>query len=155
LAPEVVAILKRRLRDTPPDGYVFPGRLKGRPMTDFTKPFKAILTAAEIPTTGPDVFRFHDLRRSLSSYMSDSGSDYLRTTLALGQKPEGVNSVYTRPKPETLRDAVAKGVAAILACKPITSTGSGDSHDGQENQPQGSGKKAGRKTATSKDAAGV
>ena len=104
-----VAIVNRRIKAAD-SGWLFPGKRIGRPLADFTKPFAAILDQAEI--TG---FRFHDLRRSLASFMADTGANEFTIGLALGHAVSGVTGRYARPLLEMVRKAIGKAIDSMEA----------------------------------------
>ena len=108
LAPQAVAVVKRRIKAAGKDGWLFPGQVEGRPITDFTKPFKAILEEAKIRN-----LRFHDLRRSLRSFICDAGHPDVVAKIALGQAVGGMDGIYARPMQATVRDAVTAGIKAM------------------------------------------
>ena len=102
-----VAVVKRRIKQA--DGeWLFPGQREGKPMTDFTKPFKGFMAAAKIKGV-----RFHDYRRSLASFMSDTGANEFVIALALGHKQQGITGRYARPQMETVRQAIKTGIDAM------------------------------------------
>ena len=118
LDPRVVDLLGRRCAGLADDGWVFAGKLRGKPITDFTKPWAAILTRAEIPTSGPGQLKFHDLRRSLASFMADTGASDNAIGRALGHSVATVTQIYARPDETTVRDAVTAAIDLMLAAKP-------------------------------------
>ena len=107
LDKRAVSVVKRRIKQA--DGeWLFPGQREGKPMTDFTKPYKGFLDAAKIKGV-----RFHDLRRSLASFMSDAGANEFVIALALGHKQQSVTGRYARPELESVRQAITKGIDAM------------------------------------------
>ena len=107
LDKRAVAVVKRRIKQA--DGeWLFPGQREGKPMTDFTKPYKAFLDAAKIKGV-----RFHDMRRSLASFMSDTGANEFVIALALGHKQQGITGRYARPQMESVRQAIKTGIDAM------------------------------------------
>ena len=107
LDKRAVSVVKRRIKQADNE-WLFPGQRAGRPMTDFTKPYKAFLDAAKIKGV-----RFHDLRRSLASFMSDAGANEFVIALALGHKQQSVTGRYARPELESVRQAVTKAIDAM------------------------------------------
>ena len=102
-----VAVVKRRIKHA--DGeWLFPGQRAGRPMTDFTKPYKAFLDAAKIKGV-----RFHDLRRTLASFMADTEANEFTIGLALGHRQQSITGRYARPQMESVREAITKGINAM------------------------------------------
>ena len=107
LEARAVAVVARRIKQA--DGeWLFPGRRHGKPMADFTKPFAAILKTAKI--TG---LRFHDLRRSLASFMADTNASEFVVATALCQSERGVTGRYARPMQAEVRKAIGLAIDAM------------------------------------------
>jgi len=104
LDKRAVAVVKRRIKQADNE-WLFPGQKAGRPMTDFTKPFKGFLDAAKIKGV-----RFHDLRRTLASFMADTEANEFTIGLALGHRQQGITGRYARPLIESVRQAVTKAI---------------------------------------------
>ena len=107
LDKRAVAVVKRRIKQADNE-WLFPGQREGRPMTDFTKPFKGFLDAAKIKGV-----TFHDLRRTLASFMADTEANEFTVGLALGHRQQGITGRYARPQLEAVRQAVTKAINAM------------------------------------------
>jgi integrase len=62
-------ILRRRQAEANGGEWVFPGRRRGKPLADPTKPWKAVLADA-----GLSDLRIHDLRRTMGSWQAATGA---------------------------------------------------------------------------------
>lgn len=107
LDKRAVAVVKRRIKQAEYQ-WLFPGKKEGKPMVDFTKPFKGFLDAAKIKGV-----RFHDLRRTLASFMADTGANEFTIGLALGHRQQGITGRYARPQMESVREAIKVGIDAM------------------------------------------
>lgn len=107
LDKRAVAVVKRRIKQADND-WLFPGQKAGRPMTDFTKPFKGFLDAAKIKGV-----TFHDCRRTLASFMADTEANEFTIGLALGHKQQSITGRYARPQLEAVRQAITKAINAM------------------------------------------
>jgi integrase len=107
LDKRAVVVVKRRIKQAGGE-WLFPGQREGKPMTDFTKPYKAFLKEAKIKGV-----RFHDLRRTLASFMADTEANEFTIGLALGHQQQSITGRYARPQLEAVRQAVGKAIDAM------------------------------------------
>lgn len=106
-------ILRRRHAEHGHQDWVFPGSRSGTGhMTKPEKGWKRILERAEIQD-----FRLHDLRRTLGSWMVDTGSSIPMIGKALNHLSQETTAVYARFSLEPVRDAREKAVIALLSAK--------------------------------------
>ena len=106
-------ILARRQAKYPGE-WVFPGNGKTGHLVEPKKAWRAILKAAGI-TFGE--IRIHDLRRTLGSFMVDTGASLPMIGKALGHKSHGSTSIYARLALDPLREAKAKAHAEMEALR--------------------------------------
>ena len=114
LAGTVVAMMKARKKTMGNKSqWVFPGTKSGQPVKDIRKPWEKICKMASI-----EDLHIHDLRRSLASFMADTGASDAIIGYALGHSSgsRGVVGVYARAEIEAVRQAVERAVQAMRAC---------------------------------------
>lgn len=108
LVPKAVAIVERRLKAAAGRPWLFHGRNVSKPMVDGTKPFQRACGRA-----GIEGLRFHDLRRSVASWMVDTGAADLVVGAALGHAPTTVTGIYARPSLDAIRAALVKATDSM------------------------------------------
>ena len=108
LVPEAVAILRHRksLQET---GFLFPARSRTGYIVEIMHSFKRILKRAGIEGLTP-----HDLRRTYGVSMIDAGASLPIAAEGLGHASTSATRRYTTPSRNPVREAVERGVAAML-----------------------------------------
>lgn len=98
-----------------PDGFAFPSRSATGHMTSPKKQWAKLLAQA-----GLEDVRMHDLRRSLGSWMVNSGASMAIIGSALGHKDAKSTRVYARLAVDPVREAMEKAAANMRAAgKPV------------------------------------
>jgi integrase len=108
LVSETVAVLRRRAEKKNGAEWVFPGNNPAGHMGPPKKKWKKLAAAAEVPD-----LHFHDLRRSLGSWMASNGANTVLTMRALGHKTIDAALIYQRLAADPVREAMQKAVSAI------------------------------------------
>jgi integrase len=109
LVQEAVDVLGRRTEGANGSPWVFPGGAAAGHMGAQRKRWAALLKAA-----GLTDFRVHDLRRSLGSWMADTGASTVLTMRALGHKTINAALIYQRLSAEPVRGAMQSAVTKML-----------------------------------------
>lgn len=118
LVEEVVEILQRRswacsiasaASEKAVSEWVFPGGTEAGHMGPQRKLWLQLVKAARLPD-----LRLHDLRRSLGSWMSTTGSNTVMTMLALGHKTIDASLIYQRLEIAPVRDAMQRAVSELV-----------------------------------------
>ena len=102
-------ILRRRQTDANGAEWVFPGRRHGKPLSDPTRPWKAILAKA-----GLSDLRLHDLRRTMGSWQAATGASLAVIGKSLGHLNQGTTAVYARLDLNPVRQSVDRAADAML-----------------------------------------
>jgi len=100
LSAPAIAILQATPK-LPENPYILPGARKGRHLVNINKPWGRIRKAA-----GLDDVRLHDLRRSVGSWMSESGVDLNTIKDALRHSNIGTSLIYARLSADPARAAL-------------------------------------------------
>jgi integrase len=109
LLPETMTILERRWK-TRTNQWVLPSR-NGNHLQQPEASWKRMLAKA-----GISGLHIHDLRRSLGSWMAATGASLPIIGKSLGHTPGSpATAVYARLSDSPVREAMQKGVAALLA----------------------------------------
>lgn len=108
LSEEALAILRRR-RPGASGPWVFPGTGKTGHMVEPKKGWAALLNRA-----GVQDFRLHDLRRTLGSWMADTGAPLNVIGKALNHKHQATTAIYARLALDPVREAQERAIAAML-----------------------------------------
>lgn len=115
LLDEAVDLLKRRKVEqkankliTP---YVFPGKGESGHLQDIKRQWSGLKKKAEITTS----LRFHDLRRSVGSYMAQSGQPLPVIAAILGHKDLRTTEIYARLNRKSAADGLKAGLSHMLA----------------------------------------
>jgi integrase len=114
--PDAVQGILQRRNAQARGPYVFPSKARpGHPMVEPKRGLARVLSRANISD-----LHLHDLRRTLATFMSESGVSETHIGLVLGHKPKSITGVYTRPSLEVLRESMERGIALIhrVAKKP-------------------------------------
>jgi integrase len=110
LPPQAVEVLKeRRERMETKSEWVFPSRGVSGHLVNVKKPWRALLKRAAIQE-----FRIHDLRRTLGSWMANSGASLLIIGEALGHQSYASTAPYARLQKESVRRGVEIAVTKLL-----------------------------------------
>lgn len=109
ITQEPLKILKRR-KDSSTSTFVFPGEGKLGYMTSPKRSWERITTTAEIANIRP-----HDLRRSLGSWMVNTGASIAVIGGALGHKDAKSTEVYARLAMAPVKAAMETAQDAILS----------------------------------------
>ncbi len=107
LVEEAVEILRRREKKADSE-WVFPGGTPAGHMGPPRKQWLQLLKAASLRD-----LRLHDLRRSLGSWMSNTGANTVMTMRALGHKSIDAALIYQRLEISPVRDAMQRAVTAM------------------------------------------
>jgi integrase len=108
LVEEAVEILRRRAAKKGESSWVFPGDDASGHMGPPRKEWAALLKRAGLAD-----LRLHDLRRSLGSWMSNTGAATVMTMKALGHKSIKAALIYQQLESAPVRDAMQRAVSAI------------------------------------------
>ena len=87
-----------RQQDNP---YIFPGRENGRNLVNIDKAWRRIRTEAGVP----DV-RLHDLRRTVGSWLAQSGNSLHLIGRVLNHRTPSTTQIYARFGNDQVRDAL-------------------------------------------------
>ena len=108
LTTSALDILNRRLKETG-SGFVFPGTgVKGH-MTSPKAAWKRVIARAELQDIRP-----HDLRRSLGSWMVNTGASIAIVGGALGHKDSASTKVYARLAIDPIKGAMEVAADAMI-----------------------------------------
>lgn len=128
LPAEAVKILGRRKAGANGSRHVFPANSRSGHIMDPKTAWKRITAAA-----GLEGVRIHDLRRSLGSWMANSGASLPIVGKALGHKTAAATAIYARLSQAPVAAAVDQATSAMLAAsevKPETPKRSGEKAKG-------------------------
>lgn len=89
--------------------YLFPGRKKGQPLSDVTKPWRRIREKS-----GLEDIRLHDLRRTVGSWMAISGASLSLIGKVLNHSDPSTTAVYARLAENSARDALERHAENIM-----------------------------------------
>jgi integrase len=100
LSEAAIALLSRvpKLEDNP---YIIPGNIKGKHMVNISKPWLRIRKAARLE----DV-RLHDLRRTVGSWLAQSGNSLHLIGKVLNHSNQSTTAVYARFAQDDVRNAL-------------------------------------------------
>jgi integrase len=105
-----VRVLRRRQEANGTAEWVFPGNGPGGHLGPPRKQWAALLDRA-----GVKDLRLHDLRRTLGSWMANTGASVVMTQRALGHKTIDASLIYQRLQLKPVRLSMQKAVAGLLA----------------------------------------
>ena len=108
LTKTALEVLKRRLESSDSD-FIFPGAGKFGHMTSPKRAWQRVVSRAKI-----DNIRPHDLRRSLGSWMVNTGASLAIIGGALGHKDTKSTEIYARLAINPVKDAMEKAQSAML-----------------------------------------
>jgi integrase len=109
LIPKAVEILRSRAENANGCPWVFPGNTPEGHAGPFRVKWERFSDKAGVPD-----LRIHDLRRTLGSWMSDTGSSTVTTMRALGHKTIDAALAYQDLNLGPVRDAMAVGFRGLL-----------------------------------------
>jgi integrase len=92
------------LRSTPEEGrtgWVFPGRIEGKPMNNLGKGWRTIRTRAKVKV------RIHDLRHTFASWLAQRGVSEKAAQDLMGHKTSSMTKRYTHLSVDALKSAIA------------------------------------------------
>lgn len=90
--------------------YIFPGKRKSRHLVNISKPWARVRKVA-----GVEDLRLHDLRRTVGSWMTQSGTDLNTIKEALRHKDISTTLIYARLGEDSARDPMEDYGKKILA----------------------------------------
>jgi len=114
LSPPAVALL-RDLPQTEGNPYVLPGKLPGAHLVNISKPWGRVRTAAGVA----DV-RLHDLRRTVGSWLAQSGNSLHLIGRVLNHSNQSTTAVYARFGEDSVRAALDQHGARIMGAAGLT-----------------------------------
>jgi integrase len=114
LSPPAIELLQARHKVTGDGDFVFRSYGATGHLLDFRQAWKRVLATAGIKN-----FRFHDLRRSLGSWMAMSGASLPVVGAALGHKSTASTAVYARLALDPIRAGIDTATAAIMAASKV------------------------------------
>jgi integrase len=107
--PALQVLEQLRVHAKPGNPWVFPGRRKGKHLTDPMAAWRRILADA-----GLSDLRIHDLRRSLGSWQALTGASLPVIGKSLGHLRQETTAIYARLTLDPVREAVEKATAKML-----------------------------------------
>jgi integrase len=110
LMPEAIEVLKHRVSLVKGSPWVFPGTGKSGHVAGVKRSWAAFLKRTGLPD-----FRVHDVRRSLGSWMAQSGESLPAIGKALGHQSIDATAIYARMSLEPVREGVSTATRALLA----------------------------------------
>ncbi len=114
LSPPAVALL-RDLPQTEGNPYVLPGKLPGAHLVNISKPWGRVRTAAGVA----DV-RLHDLRRTVGSWLAQSGNSLHLIGRVLNHSNQSTTAVYARFGEDSVRAALDQHGARLMGAAGLT-----------------------------------
>ncbi len=114
LSPPAVALL-RDLPQTEGNPYVLPGKLPGAHLVNISKPWGRVRTAA-----GIEDVRLHDLRRTVGSWLAQSGNSLHLIGRVLNHSNQSTTAVYARFGEDSVRAALDQHGARIMGAAGLT-----------------------------------
>lgn len=90
--------------------FVFPGLVAGRPLESIRGPFERVRTAA-----GCADVRLHDLRRTVGSWMAQSGNSLALIGKVLNHTNQSTTAIYARFSQDSVRAALEAHATQILS----------------------------------------
>jgi integrase len=108
LSAPAMAILRElpRLEGNP---YILPGHITGRPLVNINKPWTRIRKAA-----GVEDVRLHDLRRTVGSWLAQSGNSLHLIGRVLNHSNQSTTAIYARFGQDHVRQALEEHAARIM-----------------------------------------
>jgi integrase len=109
LVQQAVDVLQKRTAKAKGKAWVFPGDTAQGHMGPQRKKWLEFVKRAGAPD-----LRVHDLRRSLGSWMANSGASTVVTMRALGHKTVDAALIYQRLAADPVREAAQRAVTALM-----------------------------------------
>jgi len=109
LVQQAVDVLQKRAAKAKGKAWVFPGDTAEGHMGPQRKKWLEFVKRAGAPD-----LRVHDLRRSLGSWMANSGASTVVTMRALGHKTVDAALIYQRLAADPVREAAQRAVTALM-----------------------------------------
>lgn len=108
LSAAAIAILRDlpRLEGNP---YILPGHIHGRPLVNINKPWTRIRKAA-----GVEDIRLHDLRRTVGSWLAQSGNSLHLIGRVLNHSNQSTTAVYARFGQDHVRQALEEHATKLM-----------------------------------------
>lgn len=108
LTAPAIAILRDlpRLENNP---YILPGHIQGRPLVNINKPWTRIRK-----TAGVEDVRLHDLRRTVGSWLAQSGNSLHLIGRVLNHSNQSTTAVYARFGQDHVRQALEEHAARLM-----------------------------------------
>lgn len=101
-----LAVLERRQSEAVQDAiFVFPSHSASGHLEDVKKVWNEFRTRAQLPTKGEDVFRCHDIRRTVGSFAAIAGVSLQQIGAMLGHRSLQSTQVYARLSDTATREA--------------------------------------------------
>ena len=100
LSSEAVTLF-RKIPELAGNPYLFPGNINGRPLVNLDKPWARIKKAAKV-----EDIRIHDLRRTVGSWLAQSGNSLHLIGRVLNQATASSTQVYARFAQDNVREAL-------------------------------------------------
>jgi integrase len=100
------------LRDLPHlegNPYILPGHVHGRALADINKPWERIRKAA-----GVEDVRLHDLRRTVGSWLAQSGNSLHLIGRVLNHSKQSTTAIYARFGQDHVRQALEEHAARLM-----------------------------------------
>jgi integrase len=114
LLDDEVEILNRRKLAADKSPWVFPANSASGHLESPNKAWEEILELAGLPKKA---LRIHDLRRSLGSFMVDSGASLPIIGKTLGHMSPSTTAIYARLSMDPIKEAKMKAHAALAAAR--------------------------------------
>jgi integrase len=108
LSAPAMTILRElpRLGDNP---YILPGHIHGRPIVNINRPWRRIRKAA-----GVEDVRLHDLRRTVGSWLAQSGNSLHLIGRVLNHSNQSTTAIYARFGQDHVRQALEEHAARLM-----------------------------------------
>lgn len=116
LSPPAVALL-RDLPQAEGNPFILPGKLPGAHLVNISKPWGRVRTAA-----GVEDVRLHDLRRTVGSWLAQSGNSLHLIGRVLNHSNQSTTAVYARFGEDSVRAAMDRHGAQIMGAAGLTPT---------------------------------
>ena len=90
--------------------YILPGHITGKPLVNISKPWRRICAKAEIEN-----IRLHDLRRTVGSWLAQSGNSLHLIGKILNHSNQSTTAVYARFAQDQGRQAMEEYGGKLMA----------------------------------------
>lgn len=94
--------------------YIFPGHIKEHHLINITKPWKRVCQQAELENV-----RLHDLRRTVGSWLAQSGSSLHLIGKILNHSNQSTTAIYARFAQDQGRQALEDYSHQLLSCSTV------------------------------------